>query len=428
MVGCWAITDSANDTHCADLAQSYSVVARPHSLLDPRMLLLTALFAARRPSTVTGVLMLIVAPLMVLSGCTTLPSSGPTGGQLRAQLAQGEGEMPIALIEVRNLDDLPASQRSSTVFSDTYTPSPPTELIGPGDLLEIAVYETGIALFGASPAPSAVDAPGLGDPSARGQRFPPFRVSDAGTINFPFVGEVIVAGRTTDQVEAMLRRQLRGKSQNPQVLVAIAQGLTNSVIIGGDVRSPGRLVLPTNRESLSDVIALAGGSTGELKDILVRIQREGTYGEFRLSEILAQPEQDVRIFPADRILLVRAPQSFSVLGGAGRSDQIIFPAPRLSLVEGVALAGGSNPNVGDPAAIFIFRILEGPDGTKVPTVYHFNMMKASSYILAQRFVMRDKDVLYIGNAEANQPSKLVQVVSQLFFPLVTLGQVINQPN
>lgn len=336
--------------------------------------------------------------------------------------------MPITLIEVRSLADLPPEQLQATVFSETYTPPPPTELIGPGDLLDIAVYETGISLFSAVSSPTAIGAQGVGDPGARGQRFPAFKVSDAGTINFPFVGEVMVAGRTTDEVEGLLRQQLRGKSQNPQVLVSIAQGLTNSVIIGGDVRTPGRLVLPTNRESLSDVIALAGGSTGELKDILVRIQREGAFGEFRLSEILAQPEQDVRIFPADRILLVRAPQSFSVLGGVGRSDQIVFPSPRLSLVEGVALAGGSNPNVGDPAAIFVFRILEGPYGTASPTVYHFNMMEASSYILAQRFAMRDKDVLYVGNAEANQPSKLVQVISQLFFPLVTLGQVINQPN
>jgi polysaccharide export outer membrane protein len=253
-------------------------------------------------------------------------------------------------------------------------------------------------------------------------------VSDTGTINFPYVGEVAVAGRTTDQIEALLRRELRGKSQNPQVLVSVAQGLTNSVIIGGDVRNPGRLVLPTNRESLSDVIALAGGSSGDLKDILVRIQRRDTLGEFRLSDILAEPRQDIRIFPSDRILLVRAPQSFSVLGGSGRSDQIAFNAPRLSLIEAVAQSGGSSAYAGDPRAIFVFRIVPGPDGTEVPTVYHFNMMEASSYILAQRFAMRDKDVLYIGNASANQPTKLIQLVGQLFFPLLTAGQIVSNGN
>jgi polysaccharide export outer membrane protein len=50
------------------------------------------------------------------------------------------------------------------------------------------------------------------------------------------------------------------------------------------------------------------------------------------------------------------------------------------------------------------------------------MMQASSYILAQKFAMKDKDVVYVGNALANQPSKLIQVLSQLFFPLVALQQ------
>ena len=386
------------------------------------------LSADRRLTPFMRLIALLAALLASLSGCASIPSSGPTGGQLRSQMTQSASDLPIALVEVRKLADLPPGELMAPVFADTYTPSRPTEQVGPGDLLDIAVYETGIALFGGATTPSAAGAPAAVDSGARGQRFPPFRVSDAGTINFPFVGEVMVAGRTTDEVEVQLRRQLRGKSQNPQVLVAIAQGLTNSIIIGGDVRSPGRLVLPTNRENLSDVIALAGGTTAELKDILVRIQREGTFGEFRLSEILAQTEQDIRIFPADRILLVRSPQSFSALGAAGRSDQIVFPAARLSLVEAVALAGGSNPNAGDPEAIFVFRIMERSDGTLMPTVYHFNMMEASSYILAQRFAMRDKDVLYVGNADANQPTKLVQIVSQLFFPLVTLGQVINQAN
>lgn len=50
------------------------------------------------------------------------------------------------------------------------------------------------------------------------------------------------------------------------------------------------------------------------------------------------------------------------------------------------------------------------------------MMEASSYILAQRFDMQDKDVVYVGNALANQPSKMIQLVSQLFLPFLVLQQ------
>lgn len=371
--------------------------------------------------------MMAVAVLAVVTGCASIPSSGPTGSELRSQIDADSSTFPIALVEVKSVVDLPPSPHSAEVFSDGYTPSPPTELVGPGDVLNVTIYETGIALFGRGGGGTA----GAGsdfDPSSRAERLPPIRVSDAGFINIPFVGQVPVAGRTTDEIEEMLRRALRGKSQNPQVLVAIVEGLTNSIIIGGDVRQPGRLVLPTNRETLSDVIALAGGNSGEISDMLVRVQRDGEFGEFRLSDILANPDQDIRILPADRILLVRSPRSFSVLGATGRNAQIGFPSPRLSLIEAVALAGGSNPNSGDPRAVFLFRNVPGPAGEVIPTVYHFNMMEASSYLLAQRFAMTDKDVLYVGNAAANQPTKLVQIISQLFFPLVTLENVINQSN
>lgn len=367
-----------------------------------------------------------LAAAAMLSACSTIPSSGPTGSQVSSQIISGNGTLPIALVPVRTIADVPQSSSLAPVFSDTYIPAPPTELVGPGDVLSIAIYETGISVFGRGGAAPAGETGGGVDTASRAERFAAVRVDDGGTISLPFVGELAIAGRTTSEVERIVRNAYRGKSQNPQVLVSIVEGLTNSVIIGGDIRNPGRLVLPTNRETLSDVVALAGGNTGEIKDMLVRIQRNGVFGEFRLSDILANPAQDVRIFPSDRIQLVRAPQSFSVLGAAGRSDQIAFPGPGISLVEAIAAAGGANPNAGDPRAIFLFRFVKQPDGTETPTAYHFNMMEASSYLLAQRFAMKDKDVLYVGNAEANQPSKMVQIVSQLFFPLATLDNVINR--
>lgn len=355
-----------------------------------------------------------------LAGCATLPSSGPTGSDIRSQVTKDAGKLGITLVQVQTVNDLPQPPAPPAPFRADYTPPPPTELVGPGDVLSVSVFETGIALFGRS-ASIQTDGGGI-DPAARAERFPPLRVGDQGTISIPYVGQVNVAGRTTREIEHMLRQALRGKSQNPQVLVSIAEGLTNSVIIGGDIVRPGRLVLPTNREKLSEVIALAGGSRGEIREVVVRVSRNETVQEWRLADVLENPELDARIFPSDRITLVRQPRSFTVLGGAGQSSQFAFPGAKASLIEAIAMAGGANPNTGNARAIFVFRINRDESGEEIPIVYHFNMMQASSYILAQKFEMKDKDVVYVGNALANQPSKLIQVLSQLFFPLVALQQ------
>jgi polysaccharide export outer membrane protein len=135
------------------------------------------------------------------------------------------------------------------------------------------------------------------------------------------------------------------------------------------------------------------------------------------------PQEDMQVAPGDRITLISRPESFSVLGAPNKADEIVFPRPRVTLAEAVALAGGANPNAGDAGAVFVFRYVPGPNGAEQPTVYHLNMMRAGAYLLSQRFVMRDRDVLYVGNARANQPSKFIQLLSQLFVPVATARAV-----
>ena len=107
----------------------------------------------------------------------------------------------------------------------------------------------------------------------------------------------------------MIQNGLRGMSQDPQVIVSIEQSISNSIILAGEITRPGRLVLSTNRESLIDAIALAGGYRGEAKDAVARVQRDGQSFEIRLSDLLDSPQQDFVIAPGDRITLVRRPQS-----------------------------------------------------------------------------------------------------------------------
>lgn len=356
-----------------------------------------------------------------LAGCATLPSSGPTGGQIENSAA-AVVNLPIQVVEVATSADIPQSQASSvqsTALPDL--PPPPTDMIGPGDVLDISIYEAGVTLFAAgSSAVGATTVPGV-----QVQKLPPTRVNDAGFISIPYAGNLNVAGMTTGQVESMIRYSLRNISQNPQVAVTLTQAITNSVIVGGEIAKPGRVVLQTNRESLSDVIALAGGYRGNAKDLKLRVTRGTSSVDMRMNDLIDDPKFDVRAYPGDRLMLISNPQTYSVLGASGRVEQIAFSGSSVSLAEAIATAGGPNSGLGDPAAIFLFRYVHDEEGKEVPMVYHVNMMKAGSYLLSQRLAMRDKDVLYFGNAAANQPSKLIQLISQLFSPILTVTSVVQ---
>lgn len=366
-----------------------------------------------------------LASLILLGGCASLPSSGPTGSEVINSARDPKTGSGIKVVPLNDLSSIPAATPDAGPLLAGLEP-PPTDMVGPGDVLDIAVYEAGVTLFGGGSRLASDTA--TFDPSVKVERLPPMRVDDTGRIQLPYTGRLNVSGHTIAEIEAMIRNSLRGLSQNPQVVVTIREAITNSVIIGGEVARPGRLVLQTNRESLSDVIALAGGYRGDAKEMNVRVLRRNQNYDFRLSDLLGGPNRDLRIYPGDRVTVVRSPRSFAVMGGSGRVEQLAFSGPTISLAEAVAMAGGANPNLGDPQAIFVFRFIGNADSGEEPIVYHLNMMQAGGFFVAQRFAMQDKDVLYIGNARANQPSKLIQIVSQLFAPIVTVRDIARSAN
>lgn len=368
-----------------------------------------------------------LALLAGLGGCATLPSSGPTGGQIEKSLTAPKDGSPIQLIQINTVADVPngrASAKPAALLPDLAPP--PTDMVGPGDVLDINIYEVGVTLFaGGSNAGGGAASQMAATPGVQVQKLPPTRVDDLGDITVPYAGTLHVAGLTVGEVEAMVRNSLQRLSQNPQVLITLSQAITNSVIVGGEVGKPGRLVLQTNRETLTDVVALAGGYRGSARDLTLRVTRGGKNVDVRMNDLVDNPALDVRAYPGDRLNLINNPRTYSVLGAPGRVEQVPFSRSTVSLAEAIANAGGVNPGVGNPAAIFVFRYVRDEQGNEVPIVYHLNMMKAGSYFVAQRFFMQDKDVLYFGNAAANQPSKLIQLISQLFSPILTVTSAVQ---
>jgi polysaccharide export outer membrane protein len=380
------------------------------------------IFGSARQKFIT---ILALAIGLMVGGCATLPVSGPTGSAVIKAGQDGSDAMKFTVVELTDIGALPTALRKADVEMPKLPPAP-SDMIGAGDVLDIAIYEAGVTLFAGNSVRSAGALGGAGGftGAAQAEHMPPQRVDDSGYIRIPYAGRLRAAGHTPDELAGMIRTSLHGMSQNPQVAVTIQQTIANSVIIGGEVGKPGRLVLTTNRETLSDSIALAGGYRGDSKDLTVRVVRAGRNLEYRLSDVLSGAERDMRVLPGDKIALVRQSMSFSVMGAAGKVEQLPFSGVSVSLTEAVAMAGGAHPNLGDAKAIFVFRFVKAADSSETPVVYHLNMMKPGAYFVGQKFAMQDKDLLYVGNASANQTGKLIQLISQLFSPIATVNGVI----
>ncbi len=225
----------------------------------------------------------------------------------------------------------------------------------------------------------------------------------------------------------MIEQGLQGKSQSPQALVTIVNSPGNSVYVTGDVTRSGRQQLTAARERLLDVVATSGGAKAVSSDTLVRLTRGQQTAEMRLGDVRAGSPDDLPLLPGDRIELVRQPRSYSVFG-ATKVSQVAFEAPAVSLAEALARVGGPNDALADPTAVFLFRydpvaIAAG----RPPVIYRLNLMKPESYLIAQAFPIRDKDLIYVANSASNPISKFVGILNQLFAPLLT-ARVLSQNN
>jgi polysaccharide export outer membrane protein len=181
------------------------------------------------------------------------------------------------------------------------------------------------------------------------------------------------------------------------------------------------------------VLALAGGASKPSYDTYVTLKRGGRSRTVLLQSVIDNPKDDIYVRPDDQIFLTYDPQTFAALGQTRKSGMIPFNAAKLSLVEAAALAGGGNGLTADPKGYFVFRyedesvyrsvvgddrfrdlisrgMVANGDG-RYPIVYRLDLGATQSYIVAQNFPVRNKDVVYLARHVATDLAKFLSIVS-----------------
>ena len=327
----------------------------------------------------------------------------------------------IRLVEVDSAEKLPPSQPAKSFQPLASLWSEEKERIAPGDVLSITLYEVGVKLFAAAPALSGGQS--TSNAGAQGERLTGISVDNAGRIRLPYIGSIQAANLTPAELGQLIEERLIGKSEYPQVLVAKEQAVGSTVVISGEVADSGRIPLTNAHERLLDIIALAHGYRGNKNELTVKVTRGNNVSEGPLAALNYGNFGGTLMEPGDRIEILRSSRTISLLGAANRVSQIGFSEDTLSLAEALAQTGGPNENVANPGAVFVFRFESDAQGLEQPVVYHVNMTRPLSYLLAQKLLLNNKDVIYVAGAEANRPIKLLQIIGQIFTPVVLLQQL-----
>jgi len=337
------------------------------------------------------------------------------------------GTEPLAPESPRPLVETPAG------------PIPETDqLLGAPNQLPGAAPETPPSQAGqplSGNMPQVVPFPNEATGTAVNQRsatIPDQQVAPDGAIVVPFAGQVPAAGRTPVEVQQTIETLLASKALQPQALVIVKKSTANTVTVAGEVVPGARLPLSPGGDRLLQVIAAAGGAQAPVHETFVRLSRDGVTATIPFERLVADPAEDIYARPGDVLTLVRIPQTFSVFGATARNDLITFDAEKLTLIEALAKSQGLRDELANPKGVFLFRYepaaivraLDQPiatraaDGTS-PVAYRFDFSDANSYVIADQFPVRDKDIIFVADAGAIQAQKVFTVLQTITGPVIT---------
>ncbi|MFN9634382.1 MAG: polysaccharide biosynthesis/export family protein [Erythrobacteraceae bacterium] len=380
---------------------------------------------------------------LLLSACTSLGASGPSAGRV---LSSWETEILGTRVRIANIDtalvDHLAEQPQSRGFAEVLGESPPVgTVIGHGDIVGVTVWEAPPAVLfgmlgsGAQAGPAMIS-------TGRSSEISPQMVDDTGRITLPFVGTIEVAGRTPRQVEEIVRRGLEGIANQAQVLVTISANTSANVTVVGEVASSARVPLTARGERLLDVIAAVGGVKQEINRVTIQVTRDATVSTMPLEQLVRNPRHNVRLRPDDVVAAYYQPFSFTALGASGANAEIPFEASGISLAQALGRINGLQDNRANPSGVFIFR-WEAPDAlaggvesalttprsdATVPVIYRIDLTDPATFFAAQRFPLRNRDILYVSNAPGVDLQKFVTVLSQGAFSIIGITNAIAPQN
>ncbi|WP_349312139.1 polysaccharide biosynthesis/export family protein [Brevundimonas subvibrioides] len=372
--------------------------------------------------------------LATLGGCSTVPRDGPSGRAIdQGAVADADGAsyaiVPLDYAVAERIKATAAPYGGSLAAAAS---TQPVDIIGEGDQLAVSVFEPSGSLFGGGGSSTGI--------RSGGQALPSATVDRSGTIAVPYAGAVRVAGLTTTEAAAAIRRALVGKVGNPQVSVVMAENASNTVTVLGEVRQPGRKPLSVNAGTILDVLAAAGGSPRPAQDVRVDLRRGDQTFSAPLTAVSSDFAENIRLQRGDLVSLSYVPRRYRTFGAVNDITLVDMPAGDTTLADALSRAGGLNDAAANARSVMIFRFerpevaqalgVTQPATTRgVPVIYRLNLEEGEGLFTAGTFLIQPEDIIYAPRALSAEVSKffgLIQQVTRVVYDLsVTSTLTIN---
>jgi len=332
-------------------------------------------------------------------------------------------------IDPRVISVLASQPRTGRLDGLELDGKPPSPTIAIGDTIAVSVWQAGNGPAFLTPRVAAGTNPNPLNPVGQEVVIPDQVVAADGAISVPYAGRLRVAGRTPLQVQNTIEQRLAEQVVQPQAIVTVTRTVANSVTVSGEDMTGRRVPLSMGGDRLLDVIATAGGTKSPDYDTSILMSRHGRTATIPMTTVVSDPQDNIYVWPGDVISIERTPKTFLVFGATSTNSQVPFGAPRLDLAQAIAKAGGLLDLRADPEGVFLFRFespavvnalgiphLANQPAGETPVLYHLNLRQVDSYFLADRFPLKNDDLIYVANASLTQVQKFFATIGAITAP------------
>lgn len=243
-----------------------------------------------------------------------------------------------------------------------------------------------------------------------------------GTIFYPHVGVVEVAGKTVPEIRAVLAERLRKYVENPQLDVRVVAFRGKRVQVTGEVLQPSVLPVTDVPLRVQDAIAGARGLGPNAFPRAVTLTRDGKVHQLNLQALYDEGDvsQNWLLRDGDVVNVPsREEHKVYVLGEVRQPSSKLMPRGRMTLADAIGDSAGFDPLTSN-GAVYVFR-----GRYETPRVYRLDASSADALLLAVQFELEPHDVVYVSTYKLTSWNRVVQ---QLLPTVQGLWQTVDLAN